>query len=286
MHDDLIEAVLDWLEDNIDKPITQTDVVRKSGYSQRYFQDIFFEITKISIAKYILARKLSLSSILLRLTKLSISEVSVIYSFNSQQSFSRAFKRHFKVTPIVFRNREFWDFKYYLTQHRFLKFKKIQCKPVFFNFNIYADDAVNKSDIFDVIFPFDFKSKYGVEGLAFKNKNQINLIRGLICSSNKCLCVSYSYSADEKSKNKIKVNYIIRYIPRSDFILNEDGARYYMFSFFGDWSEYIIFSNVVYTRELPRLNIRRRAGFDIEIFNSFGVYKNSMCSLHYFIPVF
>lgn len=33
MHDDLIDGVLDWVEDNINKPISQADVVKKSGYS-------------------------------------------------------------------------------------------------------------------------------------------------------------------------------------------------------------------------------------------------------------
>ncbi|EJU2334122.1 hypothetical protein N4I22_004421, partial [Escherichia coli] len=78
MHDDVINGVLDWVEDNINMPISQTDVVKKSGYSQRYFQDIFLEKTKLSIAKYILARKLSLSSVLLRLTNLSVFEISTI----------------------------------------------------------------------------------------------------------------------------------------------------------------------------------------------------------------
>lgn len=56
-----------------------------------------------------------------------------------------------------------------------------------------------------------------------------------------------------------------------------------MFSFVGSWSEYIILSNVIYTRELPRLNVKRRFGFDIEIFSPSN--NNDICSLHYFIPV-
>lgn len=84
MHDDVINGVLDWVEENINMPISQVDVVKKSGYSQRYFQDIFLGKTKLSIAKYILARKLSLSSVLLRLTNLSVFEISTIYSFHSQ----------------------------------------------------------------------------------------------------------------------------------------------------------------------------------------------------------
>lgn len=286
MHDNLIDDILDWIEDNINKPISQSDLVKKSGYSQRYFQDLFFEKTGLSISRYILARKLSLASILLRLTRISIFEISISYSFNSQQSFSRAFKRYFKVTPIVFRKREFWDFKYYLPQHKFLKFKEITCTPVFLDSKICTDNGINEVKTFDIIIPFDFKSSYSVENFAFKNKRQINSIKSLMESSSDYLSISYMYCSDEKSKSKVKVKYIIKHIQENDTIFNEKGSYYYMFSFVGSWADYIILSNVVYTRELPRLNVKRRLGVDIEIFNYSGVYKQDICSLCYFIPVF
>ncbi|MBB7457480.1 helix-turn-helix domain-containing protein [Escherichia coli] len=285
MHDDLIDGVLDWIEDNINMPISQADVVKKSGYSQRYFQDIFLEKTKLSIAKYILARKLSLSSVLLRLTNLSIFEISTIYSFNSQQSFSRAFKRYFRVTPNLFRKRDFWDFKYYFPQHRFLNFKDIEHKPVSLCSEYYTDDEFGKSKSFDITVPFEFKSSYSIEGLAFKNKNQINHIKALIKGGNNFLSVTYDFFADEKTKNKIKVKYIIKQSQSENIVFDEKGSMYYMFSFVGSWSEYIVLSNVIYTRELPRLNIKRRLGFDIEIFNPSGFHGDDICSLYYFIPV-
>lgn len=285
MHDDLIDGILDWIEDNINMSISQFDVVKKSGYSQRYFQDIFLEKTKLSIAKYILSRKLSLSSVLLRLTNLSIFEISTIYSFNSQQSFSRAFKRYFKIAPNLFRKRDFWDFRYYLPQHRFLNFKDIKHKLVTLCPEYYTDDDVGKSKSFDITIPFDFKSNHSVEGLAFKNKNQINYIRYQVKSSSNFLSVSYGFCADEKTKNRIKVKYIVNQMQNKKIIFNENGLKYIMFSFVGSWTEYIILSNVIYTRELPRLNVKRRGGRDIEIFYSSNFHNDDVCSLYYFIPV-
>lgn len=283
MHDDVINGVLDWVEENINMPISQADVVKKSGYSQRYFQDIFLGKTKLSIAKYILARKLSLSSVLLRLTNLSVFEISTIYSFHSQQSFSRAFKRYFKVSPSLFRKQGFWDFSYYFPQHRFLNFKAIKHRSVSLYSECYTNENSGENRSFDITIPFEFKSNHSVEGLAFKNKNQINHIRHMVNTSNDYLSISYNFCADEKVKNKIKVKYIIKQMQNRKFIFNENGSRYCMFSFVGSWSEYIILSNVIYTRELPRLNVKRRFGFDIEIFSPSN--NNDICSLHYFIPV-
>lgn len=41
MHDKIINDILDWIEDNLTKPISTIDVIKKSGYSQRYFQIYF-----------------------------------------------------------------------------------------------------------------------------------------------------------------------------------------------------------------------------------------------------
>ncbi|MCA8591639.1 hypothetical protein LGN55_27215, partial [Escherichia coli] len=41
---------------------------------------------------------------LLKLTKKKISHISMDLNFSTQQTFSRAFLREFKVTPLVYRN--------------------------------------------------------------------------------------------------------------------------------------------------------------------------------------
>ncbi len=72
-----------------------------------------------------------MSAILLKLTRYSISEISNDYSFTSQQNFSRAFKRYFKVTPEFYRKSKFWDFRYYRPQHKVFDFKKINCQLIY-----------------------------------------------------------------------------------------------------------------------------------------------------------
>lgn len=284
MHDKIINDILDWIEDNLTKPISTIDVIKKSGYSQRYFQDLFLYKTKSTIAKYILSRKLSMSAILLKLTRYSISEISNDYSFTSQQSFSRAFKRYFKVTPEFYRKSKFWDFRYYRPQHKVFDFKKINCQLIYLSKDRLLDNNSDDFKFFDISIPFDFKSNIAIEGLGYKNKKQIEIIKSLVDSSNDNLCVSYNYFLSSKVKNKITVKYNIKYIHDYNFSFNKEGLKYYLFSFLGSWEDYMILSNIIYMRELPLLQAKRRDGYDIEIFNS-GKLDKKICSLNYLIPI-
>ncbi|HAT5562372.1 TPA: hypothetical protein JAD51_003794, partial [Proteus mirabilis] len=69
-----------------------------------------------------------------------------------------------------------------------------------------------------------------------------------------------------------------------NFSFNKEGLKYYLFSFLGSWEDYMILSNIIYMRELPLLQAKRRDGYDIEIFNSGKLDKN-ICSLNYLIPI-
>ncbi|MCS6730572.1 hypothetical protein NOM91_17770, partial [Proteus mirabilis] len=145
----------------------------------------------------------------------------------------------------------------------------------------------NNSDdfkFFDISIPFDFKSNIAIEGLGYKNKKQIEIIKSLVDSSNDNLCVSYNYFLSSKVKNKITVKYNIKYIHDYNFSFNKEGLKYYLFSFLGSWEDYMILSNIIYMRELPLLQAKRRDGYDIEIFNSGKLDKN-ICSLNYLIPI-
>ena len=80
MHDKIINDILDWIEDNLTKPISTIDVIKKNLVIVKDIFKIYFCIKKKStIAKYILSRKLSMSAILLKLTRYSISEISNDY---------------------------------------------------------------------------------------------------------------------------------------------------------------------------------------------------------------
>lgn len=85
------------------------DIEKISGYSRRYIQFIFKEKTGMTISTYIRKRRLSHAAILIRLTRKSIFHIAMDLNFSSLQSFTRSFTREFKISPLQYRNDEFFD---------------------------------------------------------------------------------------------------------------------------------------------------------------------------------
>ncbi len=94
-----IKELLVWIENNLRNPLSLDIVCEKSGYSKWYLQRMFRQQTNLPLAAYIRARRLYLAAFSLRFTQKSILDISLEYQFDSQQTFSRCFKKHFSVTP-------------------------------------------------------------------------------------------------------------------------------------------------------------------------------------------
>jgi len=70
---------------------------------------MFKDITGSAIGAYIRARKLSKTAVALRLTSRPILGIALQYGFDSQQTFTRAFKKQFAQTPALYRRAEDWN---------------------------------------------------------------------------------------------------------------------------------------------------------------------------------
>lgn len=107
----MIQDLVSKIEDKIyqNESIHLEDIEKISGYSKRYTQLIFKEITGLTISNYIKKRRLSKAAILIRLTRKSIFHISMELNFHSLQSFTRAFSREFKITPLKYRKNIFFD---------------------------------------------------------------------------------------------------------------------------------------------------------------------------------
>lgn len=98
-----IFSLLVWIETKLEEPLSVSIVCRKSGYSERHLQRMFKEETGLTIANYILYRRLYKSAIAIKTTHTTIDAIASRYLFQSSTSFSRAFQRLFGVSPKHFR---------------------------------------------------------------------------------------------------------------------------------------------------------------------------------------
>lgn len=90
-----IDSILKYIERNIEvSSININTLVEYSGYSRRYLQLLFKEIIGLPIGKYIQQRRVTRAAIYLRLTNLPIDIISGRLCYDSQQTFSREFKKN------------------------------------------------------------------------------------------------------------------------------------------------------------------------------------------------
>ncbi|MBH2903463.1 helix-turn-helix domain-containing protein [Serratia ureilytica] len=105
----IIHDLLDWIETHLDQPLLLDNVAAKSGYSKWHLQRMFRSTTGHALGSYIRERRLSQAAQALRSTPRPILDIALQYHFDSQPSFSRAFKKQFGKTPAVYRRTTRWD---------------------------------------------------------------------------------------------------------------------------------------------------------------------------------
>jgi AraC family transcriptional regulator len=100
-----VQRGIDYIEAHLDDYIDTADVARHAGVSHWHFQRMFKALTNETLKTYIRARRFASSLERLAGTTTRILEIALTSGFESQESFTRAFKNAFGVTPAQFRKR-------------------------------------------------------------------------------------------------------------------------------------------------------------------------------------
>ncbi|CAC9272638.1 DNA-binding transcriptional regulator SoxS [Citrobacter werkmanii] len=94
--------ILYWIEDNLYSGATVTDLVKNSGYSRRTLENVFRRDYGESPGDYLFRRRISRAAATLKLTRLTITEIAMLFHYSSAANFTRAFRRYFGCTPDFF----------------------------------------------------------------------------------------------------------------------------------------------------------------------------------------
>jgi AraC family transcriptional regulator len=100
---DQVQRGIDYIEANLEFDIQSADVARHAGISQWHFQRIFKALTNETLMTYIRSRRFSRSLEKLATTQERILDIALSAGFDTQESFTRAFKKAFSVTPAHYR---------------------------------------------------------------------------------------------------------------------------------------------------------------------------------------
>lgn len=107
-----LNKVIEKIEENLDNEISYEKLAKIIGTSSYTLQRIFAFLTGITLTEYIRKRRLSKAVEDLTLTQEKIIDIAIKYQYDSQISFSNAFKKMHGVTPSMVRKENLpLDFK-------------------------------------------------------------------------------------------------------------------------------------------------------------------------------
>ncbi|MCW0329933.1 superoxide response transcriptional regulator SoxS [Pantoea ananatis] len=104
IQEEIIHSLTHWIDQNLDKSLSIDEVAAKSGYSKWHLQRMFRSVTKQTLGGYIRERRLTLAAEALLQTQRPVFDIAMQYGYDSQQTFSRVFRRQFSQTPTAYRH--------------------------------------------------------------------------------------------------------------------------------------------------------------------------------------
>lgn len=267
----IIKDLLTWLDNHLDRPLTLDHVAAKSGYSKWHLQRMFKEVTGWALGSYIRQRRLTLAAFDLRITRKSILEIAIQYHFDSQQTFTRAFKKQFNQTPANYRRAEEWDFTGViptnaLSQENLPTFEYVSLPELSFismkhHYNCSLDQMEERQVQLREGFWHTFLGTH-VSKIPFQ------------------VYALYTVTTEMKINEEQEVTYITAVEPEDapaglkGTIVTVPEKTYVKFRYHGPIKGLQHFIVMLYHRCLPLLNVGRpKIGFDIEVYHPYHNYN-------------
>lgn len=98
-----IRQALDFIECNLREEIKAEDIARAVNFSTSHFHTVFARVTGHTLAEHTRRRRLACAALDLALSRRRLIDIAMEYRFESQEAFTRAFKRIYGITPGLFR---------------------------------------------------------------------------------------------------------------------------------------------------------------------------------------
>jgi len=99
----VIKQSIDYIEEHLNESLTMDDIAQQAGFSKFHFHRIFYTKVGMSITEYIRMRRLAKASTALLFTNERILDIAFYYQFQSQEAFTRAFKKTYQLPPGQYR---------------------------------------------------------------------------------------------------------------------------------------------------------------------------------------
>ncbi|EGI3956014.1 helix-turn-helix transcriptional regulator [Escherichia coli] len=239
--------------------MTLKEISLMSGFSIKHTQELFYKQNGITIGKYIKKCQFSKAIILLVLTRNSILNISLDAGFSSQQSFSRAFKNEFSLSPMKYRKRGVIDSQKLISEFQ-------SGNNFFYDGEIYLPSIKTRSTFIrftDIVLT--------PTNTTMKNKRLKKIKSSL--SQTDCLIIISHIKPIKKENIKIHINSFFCSPVESGAEISTINGVYYKIKFTGSLNDYInigrniiFYINIPFSLEVVEEIKRNGDDFDITIF--------------------
>lgn len=282
----IIRDLLVWLESHLDQPLSLDNVAAKAGYSKWHLQRMFKEVTGHAIGAYIRARRLSKAAVALRLTSRPILDIALQYRFDSQQTFTRAFKKQFAQTPAYYRRASDWNSFGIRPPIRLGDFQLPEATYVTLPETVLVGQTQSYTCTLEQI-------------SRFRDEMRIHFWRQFLTETDTVPPMLYGLHQSRPSQEKddeqeilyttaVTSEQLTQTMQSTQTVLLEAGD-YVQFSYHGPTGDLQEFILLIYGTCMPTLGLTRRQGQDIERFHTHGGKKRqdppSEIRCDYLIPI-
>lgn len=102
-HEIIINKTIAYIEERLHESLMIEVIAEQAGFSKFHFHRIFSAAIGMSITDYIRMRRLANASTALLYSDERIIDIALLYHFESQEVFTRAFKRYYHLPPGQYR---------------------------------------------------------------------------------------------------------------------------------------------------------------------------------------
>lgn len=263
----IIRDLLVWLEGHLDQPLSLDHVAARAGYSKWHLQRMFKEVTGHAIGAYIRARRLSKAAVALRLTSRPILDIALQYRFDSQQTFTRAFKKQFNQTPAWYRRASDWHSFGLRPPIRLEDFQLPEATYVSLPETVLVGQTQSYTCTLEQI-------------SSYRDEMRLHFWRQFLTETDTIPPVLYGLHQSRPSMEKddeqeilyttaVPSDRLFQPVPATQTVLLE-GGEYVQFTYEGPRTSLQEFILLVYGTCMPTLQLTRRHGQDIERFYTHG----------------
>lgn len=99
----IIQKSIDYIETNLHEDLTLDSIAQSAGFSKYHYHRIFQKEVGVTASEYIRYRRIANAANMLLYTDEKIVDIAFYYQFDTQESFTRAFKKYYQLPPGQYR---------------------------------------------------------------------------------------------------------------------------------------------------------------------------------------